>query len=115
MSFGTFRRHHTFSLSELQRPNGDKSSAVLTRQRDAAFLLRSDKKGAGDKVTGAPAPDLQHASVCPSCESGFHGEHSDAVAFGLLQCDCRCHSPTYVPGPRAMSRHLSALVVRVDE
>jgi hypothetical protein len=115
MSSSTFRRHHTFSLSQLQRPNGEMSSSVLTRQRDAASLLKSDKKGAGDKLTTAPAPDLQHASVCPSCESGFHGEHSDAVAFGLLQCDCHCHSPKYVPGPRAMSGHLSSMVVRVDE
>ena len=39
-----------------------------------------------------------HVYVCPSCEAGYHGEHSDAVAFGLLQCDCHCHFTKCVPG-----------------
>ena len=83
-----------------------------TRRR---AMFQAGKKEPGATMTPAPAPDLRHASVCPSCEAGYHGEHSDAVAFGLLQCDCHCHSPKCVAGPPAMSGHLASNVVRVGE
>lgn len=40
--------------------------------------------------------------ICSECNQQSHGEHDDAVTFGLVKCECPCHSPGYVAGPNAM-------------